>query len=153
MRQKTDKPWEKLGISRATWYRYGKPTDKAVYADLRWDKQGAGGPLADCADDLKKHFGIGSIRTFQRMTRVLRSPLWPYVEHGQVSIARADRSLADPEFMRRFHKVVAETEVAAALKLFEQERRNDVSAEAIANHIGQPVAFVVEVLRTLEGRP
>src|SRR5262245_35647563 len=29
MRQKQSaRPWEKIGISRATWYRHGKPTEK-----------------------------------------------------------------------------------------------------------------------------
>jgi hypothetical protein len=149
MRQKTAKPWEALGISRATWYRYGKPTEKAVYEDLKWEKGGPGsGTLADCADDLKK-FGFPSTRTYQRVMRVRLSPLWPYVERGEVSIAKADRSLADPEFMRHFHNVVAEAEVAEALKLFEQERRNDVSAEAIAAHLNKPVEIVIEALRRL----
>jgi hypothetical protein len=96
MRQKI-KQWEAFGISRATWYRYGKPTDKAVYDDLKWDNGGPGsGTLADCAADFKNVFGFRSIRTYQRVMRVMRSPLWPYVERGDVSFAKADRSLADP---------------------------------------------------------
>jgi len=65
------KPWEKIGISRATWYRYGKPTEKAVYEDQKWDKRGGlgGGTTADWAADLKK-FGFSSIRTYQRAMRV-----------------------------------------------------------------------------------
>jgi hypothetical protein len=39
--------------------------------------------------------------------------------------------------------------VANAVKLFEQERRNDVSAEAIADHVNQPVAFVVKALKLI----
>jgi hypothetical protein len=50
-----------------------------------------------------------------KVMRVRMSPLWPYVERCEVSIAKADRSLADPEFMRRFHKIVAEAEVASAV--------------------------------------
>jgi hypothetical protein len=147
VRQKA-KPWEALGISRATWYRYGKPTDKAVYDDLRWEKQGACGTLADC-DFLKNRFG--SIRSYQRAMRVHNSELWPYAEHGIVSIAEADRILGNPHALRRFREWAAEQlasvkAVENALKLFEQERRNDVSAEAIAAYLNKPVAFVAEVL-------
>jgi hypothetical protein len=155
MSLKQDKPWETLGISRATWYRYGKPIEKAVYDDQRFGKRGhaGGGSLDEFANDLKNHFGISSIRSYQRMMRVRMSPLWPYVERGEVSIAKADRNLADPEFMRRLDKLakaVLAAEVAKALKLFEQERRNDVSAEAIADHLNQPVAVIVEALRLLQ---
>lgn len=114
------KHWEKLGISRATWYRYGKPTEKAVYDDLRW------------------------------VMRVMSSPLRHYVERGEVSIAKADRSLADPAFMRRFHNIVADAQVAGALKLFAQERRNDISAQAIADHLNKPVEIVIEALKRLD---
>jgi hypothetical protein len=56
--------------------------------------------------------------------------------------------------MRRFHRLIAEskaeiTEVADAFKLFEQERRNDLSAEAIASYLNKPVESVVEALRLL----
>jgi hypothetical protein len=27
-RKQSARPWEKIGISRATWYRHGKPTEK-----------------------------------------------------------------------------------------------------------------------------
>jgi hypothetical protein len=158
MRQKMKtakpKPWVALGISRATWYRYGKPTDQAAYDEQRFMKRGgAGGTLAEVAADLKRNFGINSIRTYQRQVRVRLSPLWPYVERGEISIARADRSLADPRFMRRLHNLVADAEVAEALKLFEQERRNDVSAEAIAAHLGKPLEIVIEALRRLRVEP
>ena len=34
LRQKhSDRPWEKIGISRSTWYRHGKPTEKAKEAE------------------------------------------------------------------------------------------------------------------------
>jgi hypothetical protein len=148
------KPWEALGISRATWYRYGKPTEKAVYDDLRWEKQGGCGTQADCADDLKNRFGFPSIRTFQRVMRVAQSELWPYAEAGLISIARADRILANPDGLRLFREKVARVRAAQdvehALKLFEQERRNDISAEAIANYINKPIEIVIEAPRLLD---
>src|SRR5216684_5606071 len=116
VRQK-DKPWEKLGISRATWYRYGKPTEKAVYADMRWEKRGGDGTLTDALADERAEWpprglslhGLAtavieetkknrppSMRTFQRTMRVMQSELWPYAEAGILSIAQADRTLGNP---------------------------------------------------------
>jgi hypothetical protein len=34
--------------------------------------------------------------------------------------------------------------------LFEQERRNDTSAQAIADHLNKPVEIVIEALRRLD---
>jgi hypothetical protein len=50
------RPWEELGISRATWYRHGKPTAKPPRTNV-----------AQAA----RNFGFPSVRTFQRLNRVL----------------------------------------------------------------------------------
>jgi hypothetical protein len=58
MRQ-PDKPWIALGISRATWYRLGKPADK--YALPRSRRQAALAPAVGM-----------SVRSFQRLRRLQR---------------------------------------------------------------------------------
>lgn len=180
VRQKA-KPWEVLGISRATWYRYGKPAHKGEYDDTRFDKdleKGRCEPVAvlaeERAEEPRKRFNLFniadvliaesrkdrpiSIRTYQRVHRVFNSELWPYAEHGIVSIAQADRLLGNPHALRHFLELQAERlarvqAVLNAVKLFEQERRNDVSAEAIAAYLNKPVAFVAEVLRLSRAVP
>ena len=49
MRQ-TPKPWDAIGVSRATWYRHGKPTQK---------------PTRVTQEQMAKAFGV-SVRTIQR---------------------------------------------------------------------------------------
>jgi hypothetical protein len=95
MRQIAPKPWEKIGISRVTWYRHEKPTMKPPR-----------GTLADSAGDLK-NFGFNSIRSYQRTMRVMKSELWPYVDARAISVATADKILANPRFLRRFRENVA----------------------------------------------
>jgi hypothetical protein len=98
MRQQ-DKPWEKVGMTRATWYRRGKPTEPRKppnTANMR--------TVADQA----KTLGASSTRSFQRMMRVLGSELAGYVHAGQLSISQVDRILSSPEKMRRYHEMVAE---------------------------------------------
>ena len=65
VRQKI-KAWENVGISRATWYRKGKPTEPqrpAKTANMR--------TVADQA----KTLGASSTRSYQRMMRVLSSDM------------------------------------------------------------------------------
>jgi hypothetical protein len=79
-----------LGISRATWYRHGKPAE--------WHK------LATQADEAKK--GNLSLRTYQRLARVF-GPGKPrlvqsYVSHGGMKLGMADYLLSHPAALRRF---------------------------------------------------
>jgi hypothetical protein len=69
MRQK-DKPWEKVGMSRSTWYRHGRPAEPK--------------PTINLIKDQAKAFGASSTRSYQRMMRVLGSELAPYV-HAVIS--------------------------------------------------------------------
>jgi hypothetical protein len=50
-----EKPWEGIGISRATWYRHGKPTKKHE---------------RDSPAKMAALFGATSVRTYQRTMRV-----------------------------------------------------------------------------------
>ena len=87
-------PWEKIGVSRATWYRHGKPTEKP-----RRPKT---------VPEIARQTGVGSTRTYYRTMRALKSELAPFVIAGQLSAAQADRMLGgDPERLRRFLKLVA----------------------------------------------
>jgi hypothetical protein len=86
VRQKI-KAWENVGISRATWYRKGKPTEPqrpAKTANMR--------TVADQA----KTLGASSTRSYQRMMRVLSSDMAGYYHSGQLSIAKIDRMLGSP---------------------------------------------------------
>src|SRR5262245_7517520 len=89
------KPWEAVGMSRATWYRRGKPTEK--WRD-RAEARAAG---------LRLRMGMAgarSLRTLQRFERVLRKDMDLARAIGQrlVSTAFADRIVSD----RRRHKAV-----------------------------------------------
>lgn len=85
-------PWETVGMSRATWYRRGKPTKPHKRIT---------------AADTAKHVGFSSTRTYYRTMRVLQSDLAPLVASGQLSVARADLMLRDPEKLRRFFDLLA----------------------------------------------
>ena len=94
MRKKAiDKPWESIGISRATWYRHGKPTKKAKPRQT--------------VDAAAKAMG-DTKRTYQRKMRVLASKLRRYVLAGELSVAQADRLLGNREQLHRFNEFVAE---------------------------------------------
>jgi hypothetical protein len=84
MRQQ-DKPWEKVGMSRATWFRHGKPTKPRK---------------RNTVHDRAKAHDASSTRSFQRMMRVSRSELADWTGRGLFSIAQADRILSDPERLR-----------------------------------------------------
>lgn len=88
MRQK-DKPWEQLGISRATWYRHDKPTE--------WRR------LSTHADDAKEN--RMSLRSYERLMRIFggrNKLIQGYVKHGGMKLGMADYLLAHPSALRRF---------------------------------------------------
>ena len=69
MRQKqSHRPWEKIGISRSTWFRHGKPTEKPKKPKT----------VAEIAAQV----GASSTRTYYRKMRVLGSELAPFVHSG-----------------------------------------------------------------------
>jgi hypothetical protein len=55
--KRKQKPWEAIGMSRASWYRYGKPTAKPSKPMMQ--------------REIARKVGV-SLRTAQRITRVLR---------------------------------------------------------------------------------
>ena len=112
VRQK-DKPWIKLGLSRATWYRYGKPTDQDVVNDLIWERRPSG-KLADSLEELKRLCGVTSIRSYQRVMRVMNSELGPYLLAGHISAAKADKILANPEWLQRVRLEIAKAKADIA---------------------------------------
>lgn len=94
MRQKKPKPWEALGMSRATWYRHGKPAEKIE-------------PLMDCScAAVARHDGI-SIRTVHRMNRVLRADpalFTAVAEHGVGKWGQAEWLIKNPDAHRRWRE-------------------------------------------------
>ena len=88
MRQ-TEKPWTALGISRATWYRHGKPTE--------WHK------LLTQVEEAKR--GGLSLRSYQRFARVFggKSQLvQSHVVRGGMKLGMADYLISHPDALRRF---------------------------------------------------
>jgi hypothetical protein len=81
MRQKTGSPWLALGISRATWYRLGKPTTK---------------PQRLTQAQLARDYKI-SIRRLQRAHRLLRyaPDLAAQVEADELKTGTAERLLIE----------------------------------------------------------
>jgi hypothetical protein len=95
-RKRKPKPWEAIGMSRATWYRHGKPTEK---------------PRRITVADEARRAGL-SVRTHQRIMRVMTADIdlaALMLEHGWCKPGQAERIVADPVEHRRFRKwLVAE---------------------------------------------
>jgi hypothetical protein len=76
MRQQP-KPWTALGISRATWYRHGKPTDK---------------PIRETQALYALQLGK-SVRTIQRLMRIERAcpELVNLIINRKITIGKAEQ--------------------------------------------------------------
>jgi hypothetical protein len=87
------KPWEALGISRATWYRRGKPTEKPI-------RRGHG-PFSQRKNAASIHV---SLRTMQRIDRIMEFDfdLWRLTVEGHIKPAQAERIVADPVDYQHF---------------------------------------------------
>jgi hypothetical protein len=95
MRQKASQPWLALGMSRATWYRLGKPETK---------------PERPMTQPLRARLMNASLRSLQRGERVARSApgLADQVAAGVLKIGRAERLLFSPTFKEMRQKAVNE---------------------------------------------
>jgi len=87
------KPWEAIGMSRASWYRHGKPTKTPI-------RRGRG-PFS------QRNMAVGnhvSLRTQQRMDRIMEFDfdLWSLTIDGNIKPAQAERIIADPVKYYRF---------------------------------------------------
>jgi hypothetical protein len=99
----TMKPWEAIGMSRATWYRQGKPTQNhgaAGKGKTRAERD------AEASAELKHTFGM-SLRTFQRMTRAMKSEFGGLLYHGKASPGEIDKLLSDPVRLQRVRAAIA----------------------------------------------
>jgi hypothetical protein len=79
-------PWRALSMSRATWYRHNKPTEKI---ERKTERDGAA-------------FMGMSLRTFQRLKRVLESPRGEILIASGLTSSQAEQMLSDPERVERF---------------------------------------------------
>src|SRR6516164_1358607 len=86
--------WEVLGMSRASWYRHGKPTENL-------------GPLREFFRQRTEaqHDKI-SIRTVQRRARIERADgtLWRLALEGMITPGEAEHIIQDPVGYHRFLK-------------------------------------------------
>jgi hypothetical protein len=82
-------PWETIGMSRATWYRRGKPTTRPTPRITQ----------AQAAKTMNV-----SLRTVQRVARVLRlrPELGVLIESGHMKIGMAEALAKDPANCERF---------------------------------------------------
>jgi hypothetical protein len=82
------KPWEAIGMSRAGWYRHGKPD-----ANPKWNRL--------THEILAKANGI-PLRTFQRCVRLMTQgpEIWERAVKGEISVAAAERQLAADQLAR-----------------------------------------------------
>ena len=96
LRQKASQPWLALGMSRATWYRLGKPETK---------------PERPLTQPLRARLMNVSLRSLQRGERVARSApgLADQVAAGALKIGRAERLLFSPTFKEMRQNAVNET--------------------------------------------
>jgi hypothetical protein len=91
MRQR--KPWEAIGISRATWYRHGKPTEKPPRTSVVCAARAAG----------------ESVRTYQRIMRVMAADTdlaMAMLQHGWCKPGQAEAIIKDPVLHHKFRRMV-----------------------------------------------
>ena len=91
MRQK--KPWEAIGMSRASWYRHGKPSEK---------------PTRVTVADEARRAGV-SKRTYQRLKRVMMADMdlaALMLKHGWCKPGQAEQLLTNPHAHRAFRKMI-----------------------------------------------
>src|SRR5215467_8389444 len=91
MRQ-TPKPWEAIGMSRASWYRHGKPSEKPQrFTKAMW-----------------AHMHRVSLRTMSRIdhrvTNGRDEDFALMLLRGEIKPGLAERIIADPRLHRRFRK-------------------------------------------------
>jgi hypothetical protein len=81
MRQQKQPPWIAIGMSRASWYRHGKPDTKP----------------ARMTQALKARMLDIGVRTIQRADRVMRlaPELEPLILSGEMSLAKAEKFVID----------------------------------------------------------
>jgi len=93
---KVRRPWDALGMSRATWYRHGKPTEKL-------------GALAEEIRRLERQHWR-SKRTVERVKRIgeFDGDLWRLTLEGCCKPAQAKRIITDPVGYQRFLEWYAE---------------------------------------------
>ena len=86
MRQEPKTPWERIGVSRATWYRHGKPTTKPTKPTRITQKQ------------LAEQWDI-SLRSVQRASRILREApdLEPLIQARKLTMAKAEQIIRERE--------------------------------------------------------
>ena len=87
----TPKPWEAIGISRATWYRHGKPDKK---------------PVRPLVADEARRAGV-STRTHQRIMRVMAADIdlaALMLNQNWCKPGQAEAIVANPALHRRFRR-------------------------------------------------
>ena len=94
MRQK--QPWEAIGMSRATWYRRGKPTEKPLHLNA--------------AQRVRLFLGRSvSNRTAQRIERVMDADMdlaRLMLHEGWCKPGQAEQILTNPRAHRAFRKMI-----------------------------------------------
>jgi hypothetical protein len=86
------KPWEAIGMSRASWYRHGKPTENPERT-----------PVAAAAGAA----GI-SVRTYQRIMRVMAADMdlaVAMLQHGWCKPGQAEAIIKGPDPARKFRRM------------------------------------------------
>ena len=88
-------------MSRASWYKHGKPTQKPRRLTIA-ERMGAFGLLLD-QPELTRAAERYSSRTLQRMERVMRVPeLTSMMLHHGWKPAQCERLLTNPQRLRKF---------------------------------------------------
>jgi len=86
-------PWKAIGMSRASWYRHGKPTEKPERTSVAAAARAAG----------------VSVRTHQRIMRVMAADINLAVlmlEHGWCKPGQAEAIIKHPVLLRKFRRMV-----------------------------------------------
>ena len=88
------KPWEAIGISRATWYRHGKPTEN---------------PGRTSVARAARMMGASSTRTYQRIMRVMAADMdlaVAMLRHGWCKPGQAEAIIKDPVLLRKVRRML-----------------------------------------------
>jgi hypothetical protein len=110
------KPWEAIGMSRASWYRHGKPTEKPERTSVAAAARAAG----------------VSVRTHQRIMRVMAADMdlaVAMLKHGWCKPGQAEAIIKNPILLRKFRRMIkrepSEVEIRSSSAARSRKRSTD----------------------------
>lgn len=134
-----DKPWEALKVSRATWYRMREVCHEHGIKLPMTPNPKRHMTQAERAADYR--ISVRSVRRFDaqiKLARRIAPDLCKKIRNGKLNAREVEQIV-------HLRTTLAMDVIPGVLKLFEEERRSDISAQAIVAHLNDPM-FTVEIV-------